>query len=297
MQSKGDPYPTGLRPMLRSVPRNLDDAVEVLAFQKKGWCHKDELPLSKALQANNEDFEESQMSQNEIIISKDITVSSPSKPSSPSATMTATTNEEYLKDFLRWSSLQSIQSLPVVTCDQPLLPSKIGLPAGILLHDITDTIASVLQDFQNKGCAFCYKPHDDHPGLIEICSLRYNLKFVIQLWQADRCTLPERCTRMTPVKPGVVVVVELQRRRGCCVFMHHLRRPLFKALAALSQESNKSSAPLLAQPASSSHAPLEHVLAVPFIGNASVTNKRAPREQQTGTCQMKFPPPLHLPSF
>ncbi|CAB9514224.1 expressed unknown protein [Seminavis robusta] len=123
--------------------------------------------------------------------------------------------EEYLQGFLQWASRQSVRQLPCVSPDLPLMPTRITL-RGVPLTEITRCIADCLQRLQEQGVFFSHQAHPN-AGRVDICCMTCKLKFVIQLWQT--------------VDQGIVV--ELQRRRGCSVFMHHLRRPLFAGLKAL----------------------------------------------------------------
>ena len=134
--------------------------------------------------------------------------------------------EENLQDFLRWSNQQNLCLLPKLTQDFPLMPTSITLQS-VTIEAITDKIATCLQKLQEKKIIFSYRPHPDKPGRIEICSIQCQLKFMIQLWLKEQFHLDI---------PNAVVV-ELQRRRGCPIFMHHLRRLLFKALRTLGKNS------------------------------------------------------------
>lgn len=129
--------------------------------------------------------------------------------------------EEYLEGFLRWSHQQTVPLLPKVSEDQPLMRTRITL-RKVPLSSITATIASCLQHLREKSVLCSFRPHPEHAGRIEIRSVSCKLKFVVQLYRDTEDT--------------EAVVVELQKRRGCCVFMHHLRRSLFKALSELCNE-------------------------------------------------------------
>ena len=164
------------------------------------------------------------------------------------------------------------------------------MPSGIPLERITQTIAQCLQRLREKSILFCYRPHPDHAGRIELGSLGCHLKFVIQLWQQELSPTTTATNRIDELAPTASVVVELQRRRGCCVFMHHLRLPLFKALSELaahgpekSSEGNKS----LGSRGSKTDA-AEGLALGPDV---------LPIKPVSGRAEVAFPPPLRLPSF
>ncbi|CAB9517214.1 expressed unknown protein [Seminavis robusta] len=181
--------------------------------------------------------------------------------------------EEYLQDFLRWSNHQTVPLLPKVTHDCPLMPTSVTLK-DVGIQCITESIANCLHRLHDRNILFAYKADPDHAGRIEICSMQCKLKFVIQLWQRPQLEGPS------------AVVVELQRRRGCPIFMHHLRRPLFKALKALSKEPLKRtlSCPSLAQNLDSLDAP----------NHGQAEDLAASRRSSLGHPPVRFPPPLRV---
>ena len=288
--NKNGKHPGRLAPLLRSVLVGRDIKIQRLALRKKRWNAKAEPNFAEAIKANN--GSNADMNQS-VTIDKFPSPSIPINHHRPDAI-----EEEYLQDFLRWASQQTVAALPCVTEEQPLLPTRIVIPTGIPLEQITQSIAECLQRLQEKNILFCYRPHPEHVGRIELGSLGCHLKFVIQLWKQKSPATTTRAPttgntssingsgELQAIAPASVVV-ELQRRRGCCVFMHHLRRPLFKALeelAALTPERQE-----VKFHRSKTDTPPAGLASLPVL---VVKNKTV-----DGGSEIAFPPPLRLPSF
>lgn len=190
--------------------------------------------------------------------------------------------EDILQDFTKWAKEQTVRSLPCRTCTPLML-----LPTHMTLHHVPlDTITPTLHDclarLVTQGVYLTHiTPHPDHKGRVDIGCIftttacgTSQLKFVIQLWRL--------CTSNEQGNCPDSVVVELIRRRGCPILMHHLRLPLFTALQSLQNKCDAQQPPgaTLCNPMT----PTKVASVLPKKGAASSTTERP----------FLFPPPLRI---
>jgi hypothetical protein len=204
--------------------------------------------------------------------------------------------EDTLQDFNKWAKEQTIPLLPCCTSG----PRMVLLPTRVTLHHvpldiITQTIHDCLARLVTQGVSLTHMtPHPDHSGRIDVgCELaststvfgKPQLKFVIQLWKI--CTSTDINNDEPSSHYQDSVVVELIRRRGCPIMMHHLRRPLFTALQSLAvpQQNNCDGVKQLTGTADPCY-PVAPAKVAPVLDGAAT--------RSTTDRPFLFPPPLRI---
>jgi len=138
--------------------------------------------------------------------------------------------DDFVQELERWSQDLSLAMLP--SLDDPLeggpsllLPTHIVLSGDVCLKDIGRAWTMCFQRL-SKGHMSFRVDEASHPGRLVVCSQTCQLKFVLQLWKQS-CHTKDGSSK---------IIVEVQRRRGCPIRMHHIRRFFFQALLMLQQQ-------------------------------------------------------------
>ena len=119
------------------------------------------------------------------------------------------------KDSLATKGMESSCWVWKVVDPLPNVPQHAPLErASLEIKDLPlDTITARISNFLRiNSISTSYSTQE--PGRVD-CHTFNCIKFVIQLWKND---------------PDQAILVEVQRRRGCCIFMRHLRNCLYKCI-------------------------------------------------------------------
>jgi hypothetical protein len=123
--------------------------------------------------------------------------------------------------FTNGSTHWNISRVPLVPLGVPLEPTALGIQ-GISLLDISSRICAFMQ--RNSICC-TYHGKEARVDCRTFCGL----KFVVQLWRQRDQESPERFTD-EPIHPSGSSILEVQRRRGCCLMMRYVRKMLYQAV-------------------------------------------------------------------
>ncbi|KAG7345560.1 hypothetical protein IV203_033091 [Nitzschia inconspicua] len=117
-----------------------------------------------------------------------------------------------------------VSNIPIVPADMPLEPT------ALLIEGISPSvIASRICEFMKFNSICC----DYHGNAARVdCKTICGLKFVVQLWRKikeQQCgtkqSTPNGCSDME-----TATILEVQRRRGCCIVMRSVRKSLYHAV-------------------------------------------------------------------
>jgi hypothetical protein len=141
----------------------------------------------------------------------------------PSKNKNAVTSEKATSSAQQWKVTKVLKT-PVY---YPLERTAVVVEPPTKLEDVTAKISRFLR--KHSVSAVFY----DEPGRVD-CMTCNLLKFSIQLWEA----IPSRQSMPSQQCPGIVI--EVQRRSGCCIEMFQLRRELMRFLLTPNNRSDSN---------------------------------------------------------
>lgn len=124
----------------------------------------------------------------------------------------------------------TVSELPVVPMGMPLEPTSVRIQ-GLAIADITSRICAFMKG-NSVGCVF-----HNREARVDCKTFCGRLKFIVQLWRKKE-TLDdydddgEEAEKESDQKDDVcsLTILEVQRRRGCCIVMRAVRKMLYQAV-------------------------------------------------------------------